>query len=74
LTKSRGEYNGQLTAGDFIKEADGAQREISAHSQFILIERKSKEFQRSRILSSAKNAGLGSPRSDFSWCPKQRFV
>jgi len=46
LMKSRSEYDGQLTAGDFIEEADGAQREISAHSQFSLIERKNKELQK----------------------------
>jgi RNA polymerase-binding transcription factor DksA len=44
LMKSRREYDGQLTAGDFIEEADGAQREISAHSHFSLIERKNKEL------------------------------
>jgi hypothetical protein len=32
LTKTRREYEGELTAGDFIEEADGAQREISAYS------------------------------------------
>ena len=46
LMKSRSEYDGQLTAGDFIEEVDGAQREISAHSQFSLIERKNKELQK----------------------------
>ena len=30
LMKSRREYEGQLTAGDFIDEVDAAQREISA--------------------------------------------
>ena len=48
--KSRKEYEGQLTAGDFIEEADGAQREISAYSQFSLIERKNKELQKIEYL------------------------
>jgi hypothetical protein len=66
LMKSRREYEGQLTAGDFIEEADGAQREISAHSQFSLIERKNKELQRSRISASAKSAVFRSRRNAFS--------
>ena len=48
LMKSRSEYNGQLTAGDFIEEADGAQREISAYSQFSFIER-TRSYRRSNI-------------------------
>jgi DnaK suppressor protein len=46
LMKSRKEYDGELTAGDFIEEVDGAQREIFAQSQFSLIERKHKELQK----------------------------
>jgi RNA polymerase-binding protein DksA len=43
---SRKEYEGELTAGDFIDEVDDAQREISAYSQFSLIERKNRELQK----------------------------
>jgi DnaK suppressor protein len=50
LIKSRKEYEGQLTAGDFIDEVDDAQREISAYSQFSLIERKNKELQKIEYL------------------------
>ncbi len=50
LMKSRKEYEGQLTAGDFIDEVDDAQREISAYSQFSLIERKNKELQQIEYL------------------------
>ena len=50
LMKSRREYDGQLTAGDFIDEVDGAQREISAYSQFTLIERKNRELQKIEYL------------------------
>ena len=50
LMKSRSEYDGQLTAGDFIEEADGAQREISANSQFSLIEKKNKDLQKIEYL------------------------
>jgi DnaK suppressor protein len=46
LIHSRKEYEGELTAGDFIDEVDDAQREISAYSQFSLIERKNKELQK----------------------------
>jgi len=46
LLSSRKEYSGQLTAGDFIDEIDDAQREISAYSQYSLIELKIKELQK----------------------------
>ena len=46
LIHSRTEYEGELTAGEFIDEVDDAQREISAYSQFSLIERKNKELQK----------------------------
>jgi hypothetical protein len=46
LIHSRKEYEGELTAGDFIDEVDDAQREISAYSQFSLIERKNRELQK----------------------------
>lgn len=46
LLNSRKEYSGELTAGDFIDEIDDAQREISAYSQYSLIERKIKELQK----------------------------
>ena len=76
LMKARREYEGQLTAGDFIEEADGAQREISAYSQFNLIERKSKELRRIDYLLS-RAAG----EQDFGLCeecgariPKERLL
>jgi DnaK suppressor protein len=76
LMKARREYEGQLTAGDFIEEADGAQREISAYSQFNLIERKNKELQRIDYLLS-RAAG----EQDFGLCeecgariPKERLL
>lgn len=52
LMESRKEYEGQLAAGDFIDEVDDAQREISAYSQFSLIERKNKELQKIEYLLS----------------------
>jgi DnaK suppressor protein len=76
LMKSRSEYNGQLTAGDFIEEADGAQREISAYSQFSFIERKNKELQKVEYLL---NRATG--EQDFGLCeecgaqiPKERLL
>lgn len=45
LKSSRMEYNGQLNAGDFIDEIDDAQREISSHQVYSLIERKQKELR-----------------------------
>lgn len=52
LIHSRKEYEGELTAGDFIDEVDDAQREISAYSQFSLIERKNKELKKIQHLIS----------------------
>ena len=52
LMESRKEYEGQLAAGDYIDEVDDAQREISAYSQFSLIERKNKELQKIEYLLS----------------------
>jgi DnaK suppressor protein len=76
LMKSRSEYDSQLTAGDFIEEADGAQREISAHSQFSLIERKNKELQKVEYLLNR-----AAEEQDFGLCeecgtriPKERLL
>jgi DnaK suppressor protein len=76
LMKSRSEYDGQLTAGDFIEEADGAQREISANSQFSLIERKNKELQKIDYLLNR-----AAEEQDFGLCeecgtriPKERLL
>lgn len=50
LKRSRREYGAQHTAGDFIDEVDDAQREISAYSQYSLIERKARELQKVELL------------------------
>jgi DnaK suppressor protein len=50
LMNSRKEYDGQLTAGDFIDEVDDAQREISAYGHYSLIERKNRELQKIEYL------------------------
>jgi DnaK suppressor protein len=50
LMTSRKEYDGQLTAGDFIDEVDDAQREISAYGHYSLIERKNKELRKIEYL------------------------
>jgi RNA polymerase-binding transcription factor DksA len=82
--KSRKEYEGQLTAGDFIDEVDAAQREISAHSQFSLIVRKNEELQKIEYLLNrvaeeqdfgrCEECGTRIPKSSSSWSLKQRFV
>ena len=76
LMNSRKEYSGQHTAGDFIDEIDDAQREISAYSQYSLIERKIRELQKIeqliRRLSQEEEFGLceecGNP------IPKERLL
>ena len=76
LMKSRSEYDGQLTAGDFIEEVDGAQREISAHSQFSLIERKNKELQKIDYLlnRAAEEQGFGLCEECGMRIPKERLL
>jgi DnaK suppressor protein len=76
LRKSRNEYEGQLTAGDFIEEGDGAQREISAHSQFSLIERKNKELQKINYLLNRAAGGqhFGLCEECGAQVPKERLL
>ena len=76
LMHSRKEYEGELTAGDFIDEVDDAQREISAYSQFSLIERKNKELQKiDYLINRIEN------EEDFGFCeecgtsiPRERLM
>jgi len=76
LMKSRKEYEGQLTAGDFIDEVDDAQREISAYSQFSLIERKNKELQKIEYLLSrvAEEQDFGLCEECGTRIPKDRLL
>jgi len=76
LMHSRKEYEGELTAGDFIDEVDDAQREISAYSQFSLIERKHRELQKIDYL-----LGRIESEDDFGTCeecgtpiPRERLL
>jgi len=76
LIKSRKEYEGQLTAGDFIDEVDDAQREISAYSQFSLIERKNKELQKIEYLLNrvAEEKDFGLCEECGTRIPKERLL
>jgi len=76
LIKSRKEYEGQLTAGDFIDEVDDAQREISAYSQFSLIERKNKELQKIEYLLNrvAEEQDFGLCEECGTRIPKERLL
>lgn len=76
LIKSRKEYEGQLTAGDFIDEVDDAQREISAYSQFSLIERKHKELQKIEYLLNrvAEEQDFGICEECGTRIPKERLL
>jgi DnaK suppressor protein len=76
LMHSRKEYEGELTAGDFIDEVDDAQREISAYSQFSLIERKNRELQKIDYLLTRIEK-----EEDFGFCeecgaaiPRERLL
>lgn len=76
LIHSRKEYEGELTAGDFIDEVDDAQREISAYSHFNLIERKNKELRKiDYLIDRIEN------EEDFGYCeecgttiPRERLM
>jgi DnaK suppressor protein len=76
LMKSRKEYEGELTAGDFIDEVDDAQREISAYSQFSLIERKNKELQQIEYLLNrvAEEQDFGLCEECGTRIPKERLL
>jgi DnaK suppressor protein len=76
LIKSRKEYEGQLTAGDFIDEVDDAQREISAYSQFSLIERKNRELQQIEYLLNrvAEEKDFGLCEECGTRIPKERLL
>ena len=76
LMKSRKEYEGQLTAGDFIDEVDDAQREISAYSQFSLIERKNKELRKIEYLLNrvAEEQDFGLCEECGTRIPKDRLL
>ena len=76
LMKSRKEYEGPLTAGDFIDEVDDAQREISAYSQFSLIERKNKELQKIEYLLNrvAEEQDFGICEECGTRIPKERLL
>jgi DnaK suppressor protein len=76
LMISRKEYEGQLTAGDFIDEVDDAQREISAYSQFSLIERKNKELQKIEYLLNrvAEEKDFGLCEECGTRIPKERLL
>jgi DnaK suppressor protein len=76
LINSRKEYEGELTAGDYIDEVDDAQREISAYSQFSLIERKNRELRKIDYLLSRIES-----EEDFGTCeecgtpiPRERLL
>ena len=84
LMNSRREYDGQLTAGDFIDEVDDAQREISAYGHYSLIERKNKELQKieyliDRVIKEeeafglCEECGLPIPRERLMIVPEATF-
>jgi len=77
LMSSRREYNGHLTAGDFIDEVDDAQREISAYGHYSLIERKNRELQKIEYLIERikkEEAGFGSCEECGQPIPRERLM
>jgi DnaK suppressor protein len=76
LLISRREYDGELTAGDFIDEIDDAQREISAYSLYSLIERKHRELRRIEYLIGRilKEEEFGLCEECGAQIPKERLL
>jgi DnaK suppressor protein len=76
LLISRREYDGELTAGDFIDEVDDAQREISAYSLYSLIERKHRELRRIEYLIGRilKEEEFGLCEECGAQIPKERLL
>jgi DnaK suppressor protein len=76
LLSSRREYDGELTAGDFIDEIDDAQREISAYSLYSLIERKHRELRRIEFLIARilKEEEFGLCEECGAQIPKERLL
>jgi DnaK suppressor protein len=77
LMNSRKEYDGQLTAGDFIDEVDDAQREISAYGHYSLIERKNRELQKVEYLIERikkEEEGFGICEECGQPIPKERLI
>jgi DnaK suppressor protein len=76
LLISRREYDGELTAGDFIDEIDDAQREISAYSLYSLIERKHRELRRIEYLIARilKEEEFGLCEECGAQIPKERLL
>jgi DnaK suppressor protein len=76
LKKSRSEYSGQLTAGEFIDEVDDAQREISAYSHYSLIERKITELRKVEHLIDrlSKDEEFGLCEECGNPIPKERLL
>jgi len=63
LLESQREYDGALTAGDFIDDVDDAQREVSAQSHYQLIERRVEELRKVEHL-----IGRISKEEEFGLC------
>ncbi|MFH1350450.1 MAG: TraR/DksA family transcriptional regulator [Pseudomonadota bacterium] len=76
LIGSQKEYDGQMTAGDFIDEFDDAQREISTQSLYSLIERKSKELKKVEFLIKriTKEGEFGICEECGKQIPKERLL
>lgn len=76
LIASQKESDSQLTAADFIDQFDDAQREISAHSHYSLIERKIRELQKIelRISSISVDEEFGRCEECGEPIPKKRLL
>jgi DnaK suppressor protein len=76
LRNCQREYGGQLTAGDFIDEVDDAQREISTHKLYSLIERKNRELRNiDRLITRiAKEEDFGICEECGKRIPRERLL
>jgi DnaK suppressor protein len=76
MMDSQREHDAQLTSGEYIDDFDDAQREISAHSQFILVERKIKELRKIDLLISriSEKGKFGICEECGKAIPKERLL
>jgi DnaK suppressor protein len=76
MMDSQREHDAQLTSGEYIDDFDDAQREISAHSQYILVERKIKELKKIDLLISriSEEGKFGICEECGKAIPKQRLM
>jgi DnaK suppressor protein len=76
MMDSQREHDAQLASGEYIDDLDDAQREISAHSQYILVARKIEELKKidSLINKVSEKGEIGICEECGRPIPKERLL